>query len=118
MSKAIPAYVYGAKKEAAKEKVIFRMEYDPYMKMWGYLAGFPNAEANRGRIGCLPFKIYENGKAVFEPYTEVDKFYFLKKKLVHKGTEEAERCLKALKDMADEEDFVVVEKIVKGDRCY
>ncbi len=55
--------------ELTKEKVIFRREYDPYMKVWGYVVGFPDDEANRGKIGCLPFKIYEDGRAVFEPYT-------------------------------------------------
>ena len=104
--------------ERTKEKVIFRREYDPYQKRWGYIAGFPDDEANRGRIGCIPFKIYEDGESVFEPYTEADKNYFLAKQLVHKGTDEAEKCLKALKDMYDDEDFVVVEKIMKGNRCY
>lgn len=116
MSK-ISATMYGQKVEAEKEKVIFRREYDPYMKRWGYIAGFPNDTVLTGRIGCIPFKIYEDGKAVFEPYTEVDKFYFLKKKLVHKGTEEAEACVKALEKMYNG-NYFVAEKIIKGDVCY
>ena len=100
-----------------EQKVIIRREYDPYTKRWGYIAGFPNDSVNKGRIACTSFKIYEDGKAVFEPYDEVDKFYFLSKKIVHKGTEEAEKCLKVLEEYWEEK-FVVVEKIVKGDRCY
>ena len=117
MSKAIPAYVYGAMK-IAKEKVIFRREYDQYLKKWGYLAGFPNDEANRGRISVLPFKILDDGTVIRGSNDEADKFYFTKLKLVHKGTEEAEQCMKALKSIFPNEEFVVGEKITCKDRCY
>lgn len=118
MSKAIPAYVFGAKEEATKEKVIFRREYDPYMKTWGYLAGFPNDEANKGRIAVFDFKIFENGTVQGGCHDEADKNYFTKLKLVHKGTDEADMCLNALKKLHSDEDFYVAEKITRKDRCY
>ena len=118
MSKAIPAYIYGAKKEAAKEKVIFRREYDHYLKKWGYLAGFPNDEANRGRIAVVDFKILDDGTVIRGCFDEADINYFTKLKLVHKETEEAEECMKALKSFLPEENFMVGEKITRKDRCY
>lgn len=121
MSK-MSAIAYGQLAETVKEKVIFRREYDPYMKVWGYVAGFPNQEANRGRIAIVSFKLDEDGKAYSYYADEADKFYFTKLKLVHKGTDEAEKCLDALKKMYPEDEYeceyFVAEKIVKGDRCY
>lgn len=119
MSK-ISATMYDQKIEATKEKIIIRREYDHYTKKWGYLVGFPNAEANRGRIACLPMKIYDDGRLVFECFDEADKIYFTNLKLVHKGTDEAEQVVKALKDRwsSDNEDYVVGEKITRKDRCY
>ena len=102
----------------SKEKVIFRREYDHYQKRWGYLVGFPEMEANRGRIATLDFKVYEDGKVAAGCHDEADKFYFTKLKLVHKGTEEAEMCLKALHKIHPEYEFYVGEKITRKDRCY
>ena len=66
------------------ERVIFREEYDPYRKDWGYLAIFPDDDANPGRVACIPF--YEGvGGWRFEPYTEADLGYILRKKIIHKN---------------------------------
>ena len=65
------------------ERVIFRKEYNPYTKKWGYLACFPDDEANRGRIAATPFH-FVDGLAVFEPYSELDFGYYYKKKIIHK----------------------------------
>ena len=64
-------------------KVIFREEYNKYLKITGYLAIFPEIEARPGRVAALPF-FYNNGNPVFEPHTEIDYGYMLRKKIVHK----------------------------------
>ena len=78
-----------------KERVIFRREYDPYMKQWGYIAVFPDDEANPGRVGILPFKETDTG-FVYEPYCEANIDYVLSKKIIHKGTAAADKCLEAV----------------------
>lgn len=118
MSSNMSATRYGQKLEATKEKVIFRREYDHYLKKWGYLAGFPNDEANRGRIAVVDFKILDDGTVIRGCFDEADVLYFTKLKLVHKNTEEAEQCMKAIKSFLPEENFVVGEKITRKDRCY
>ena len=99
-----------------KERVIFRKEYDPYRKIWGFLACFPDDEANLGRIQAIPFY---KGMYEWESYglTEVSMEYYYAKKIIHKGTDEASDCLKVLKSFFPDEEFVVCEKIMykKGD---
>lgn len=79
-----------------KERVIFRREYDPYWKRWGYLAVFPDDEANPGRIGVIGFKLIDDGSVIFEAYQEASIEYVMNRKLVHKDTDEAKACLTAL----------------------
>lgn len=66
------------------ERIIFRREYDPYMKMWKYLAVFPDDPASYGRINATPF--YKNGDNWwFEPYTEVSvRYYYDSTKIIHR----------------------------------
>lgn len=99
-------------------KVIIRREYDAYRKEWGYLAAFPESSSNPGTIFCLPFYIDENGKAIFEPHTEVHLSYYYKTKLVHANTDEAEKCKIVIEDyynsMSEESIALqVVEKIIR-----
>lgn len=77
-------------------KVIIRREYDPYRKEWGYLAAFPEASANPGRILCLPFHFLEDGTTIFQPHDEVDFGSYYKTKIVHAKTDEAEKCRAAI----------------------
>lgn len=98
-----------------KERIIIRREYNPYMKMWGYLVGFPEQKANPGRIcvvGC-----YFNGQVMIESMCEADKFYFTNRKLVHKNTADA-NAVKGWLEKYYNEEFEVVEKIVKGMEVY
>lgn len=100
-----------------KIRVIFRREYDKYAKKWGYLAIYPDDEANRGRLNCLPFKLCENYN-IFESHDEVDILYLLKRKLVHKNTEEAKRCKEAVEryyasNGAGEFELVVCERVTR-----
>lgn len=103
--------------DMSKERIIIRREYDPYRKAWGYLVGFPEQKANRGRICVVGCYFNRFNKLVLESMSEADKFYFLNKKLVHKNTEDADAVLHGL-EWYYEEEFEVVEKIIKGMEAY
>ena len=97
-----------------KERVIFRKEFDKYQKRWGYIAIFPDEQSFPGCVGIIPFKLdsmYDH--PTFEPYCEASMYYVLSRKIVHKNTEEAQKCLKALEDYFSSYDykFKVVEKM-------
>lgn len=91
------------------ERVIFREEYDPYKKQWGYLAIFPDDEANPGRVGCVGFS-QGYDEWVFEPYGEADIRYVLSKKIIHKNDPRIPDLLDALESYYDTQ-FRVVEKM-------
>lgn len=94
-----------------KEKVIFREEYNPYLKQIGYLAIFPEIEASLGRVFALPF-YYINGEPRFEPHTEIDYGYMLRKKIVHKKDVRVPRLLRDI-EKYEETEFNVIEKIMR-----
>ena len=94
-----------------KEKVIFREEYNPYLKQTGYLAIFPEIEANIGRVFALPF-YYINGVPTFEPHTEIDYSYMLRKKIIHKNDTRVTKLLRDIEKFEGNE-FKVVEKIIR-----
>lgn len=78
-------------------KVIIRREYDPYMKMWKYLAAFPEDRDRLGNIMCLPFYFSRDGKnTIFECHDYVCMGYYYKTKIVHAKTDEAEKCRAAI----------------------
>lgn len=91
------------------ERVIFRREYDPYTKEWGFLAAFPDDDAGHGLIAAVPFKIRE-GKPVFENYGEIALPYYYKKKLVRRNTPDANLCRAAVEGYYNTR-FRVCEKI-------
>lgn len=93
-----------------KERVIFRKEYDPYRKIWGFLACFPDDDANLGRINAIPFYEGMYGRWESYGYTEISTEYFLTKKIIHKGTEEAKKCLEILQSFFPNEEFKVCER--------
>lgn len=66
------------------ERVIFKREYNPYTKEWGFLAAFPDDECNRGTIAATPFGFNRDGKPFFEPYTEIALSYYYGRKIVHR----------------------------------
>ena len=99
-----------ASTDSTVEPVIFRKEYDPYSKIWGYLAIFPEDEANRGRVGAVPFHKGYNDKWTFEPYTEIDISYMLRKKIVHKNDPVVPELLAAIESMYGGK-YRVVEKL-------
>lgn len=79
------------------EKLILRREYDPFMKMWKYLAVFPEERANIGRICCVAFYFNCYNQVVFEPFCEADLGYYYKKtKRIKAKSDEAEKCKTAL----------------------
>lgn len=99
------------------ERVIFRIEKNPYDTHHEYyLAVFPDTPANRGRYACISFHFGSDDKgeyAIFDPFCECDRWYYLKTKCVHKNTPLAERCKKAVEEYYGES-FRVMEKIMWG----
>lgn len=95
-----------------KEKVIFRKEYDNYMKIWKYLAVFPEERGLFGRICAVPFYFDGYWKAWFEPFCEMDCCYYYKStKIIHKNDAIIPILLSALKERYEEE-YRVMEKIM------
>ena len=80
------------------ERVIFRKEYNPVTKSWGYLAAFPDDESARGRIAVSPFALNPDGTAEFEPYTEVSFSYYYKNRIIHRGDSIIGKLRKAVED--------------------
>ena len=93
-----------------KEKVIFRREYNPYMKQWQYLACFPEEQANPGRIAAVSFYFDGHNKAHFEPFCEIDRLYYLKTRIIHKKDTVISEVLSAIENYYDQK-FRVMEKI-------
>ena len=101
----------------SKERIIIRREYDEYRRKWGYLVGFPEQKAIRGRICVVGCYFDSFGQFVNESMSEANKDYFLRRKLVHKDTADANTVKGWLEKIYNEE-FEVVEKIVKGMEVY
>ena len=91
------------------QKVIFREEYNKYTDEWGFLAIFPEDEANLGRVVILPF-VFRGEKAIFEPFGEGDIDYVLRKKIVHKNDERIPMLVDAVERYIDDK-IQVVEKV-------
>ena len=94
-----------------RERVIFRRDYDPYMKIEKYLACFPDDEANIGNIAYVP--IYFNGKderPCHDVYAEMPLDYYYKKKIIYKTDPIVNKLVDALKYFYEGE-YKVVEKI-------
>ena len=107
------------------ERVIFRTEYDPYMKMKKYLAVFPDDPHAPGRIACLPFYFgnlygsYAHGgeEAIFEPYCEISYGYYYKStRIIHKRDARCEALLKTVSEYYEGTPFDVVEKLTHQQR--
>lgn len=96
------------------ERVVFRIEKNPYAGGTGYLAVFPEDDARPGHIACTPF-YFENGRPVFEPFTEMSLEYYYHTKPVHKNSRKAEQCLTAITEYYHCR-FEVGEKINRGRR--
>lgn len=94
------------------ERVILRHEKNPYTNQMGYLAIFPDDEANPGRVGAISFSFNQYGNPIFEPYCEVTLGYMYEQKIIHKNEEDVEKCIKALSEFYDEE-YKVCEKITR-----
>ena len=92
------------------ERVIFRREYDTYMKMWKVLCVFPDSEANPGRIECQSMYFDGHGTAWFEPFTECTIPYYWSTKPL-KDKELAEKCKAELETRYDCK-FRVMQKIM------
>lgn len=92
------------------ERVVFRIEHDPYMEIDKVLAVFPDDEANRGRICFVPMWFDGHGTAWFDPYGEMAIQYYWSTKPL-KDMEMAEKCKKALEDRYGGE-FRVMQKIM------
>ena len=97
------------------KRVILRREYNPFNKRWGYLAIFPDDEANPGCVGAIPFYFNSFDEPIFEPYCEISLGYMYNKKIVHKNENDVNRCLNALNNMYDTE-FTACEKMSKPRR--
>ena len=73
------------------ERLILRTEYDPFREAGNVLACFPDDEAKPGRIAAVPM-YFRFDMTYFEPYTEIDDYYYLAKTKPLKDAELAERC--------------------------
>ena len=77
------------------ERVVFRRDYDPYMKTEKYLAVFPDDPHNVGRLAFVSF-YFNDDRAVFEPYGEMSLDYYRKTIRVRRQSDEELRCLQAI----------------------
>lgn len=94
------------------EKLVLRREFDPYRCAWGFLAVFPDDPANGGRLAATAFYFDNYGKAMFEPYGEIDReYYYCKTKRVRKNSFEAVKCKTVLEAYYNTE-FKLMEKIM------
>lgn len=80
-----------------KERVVFRKEFDPYMKMWKYLAVFPDDVASIGMWMAVPiWKV--NNHPWRESAGEVSwDYYYNMTKVVHKKDPIVEELVEILK---------------------
>lgn len=92
------------------ERVIFRKEYDPYMKEWGFLAAFPDDDCNDGTISGVSFWFDANGKAWFETYTDYSLPYYYSKKIVRRKDPMIGKLRKAVEEYYGTK-FRVCEKV-------
>ena len=97
------------------ERVIFRKEFDPYRKEWGYLAAFPDDPANLGRIEGVSFHFDGNDTAWFEPFGEMSLDYFYHRPIIHKTDQIIPKLIEALNIHYGYEDgeLKVVERITR-----
>ena len=94
-----------------KERIIFRHEYDPYMKIWKYLCVFPDAVENwRGDVGCVSIWKADDGHWWHESYGGVSREYCYKCKIIHKNSPDAAKALEGIKAIYGGE-YTVVEKM-------
>lgn len=93
------------------QKVIFREEFDKYTEELGYMAIFPEDEANVGCVGIIPFKI-RNGKPIYEPYCEADIDYVMTNKIIHKNDERIPELVEAIENRIEDR-VQVIEKIMR-----
>ena len=99
-----------------QERVIFRKEWDPYMKEYHYLCIFPDCPANPGRYCCRAIWKDGYGHWTGDSMSECDYGYLRKCKIIHKGSDEAREALEGLNivDPSESADgYVVVEKIMR-----
>lgn len=111
------------KKNDPREKVIFRREYDPYTKTWGYLACFPDDEKEVywSYIGAIPFYLNDENNPnswVREPYSSMSYNYYLHTKIIHKNDPIIPTLIAALESMQLQTEignpgYVVVEKVMR-----
>ena len=93
------------------QKVIFREEYDKYTEEWGFLAIFPEDEANNGCVAVIPFR-FRDKRPWYEPYTEASIDYVLSKKIIHKNDERIPELVDAIEKRI-EDTVQVVEKMMR-----
>ena len=95
------------------DRVIFRTEYNPYIKTTAYIAVFPDDEANAGHYGAVSFH-FDGKKAVFEPYGEISHDYYLKKTAtVHRSSAVIPSLLNAIQERYDMP-FRVMDKVLRA----
>ena len=82
------------------ERVAFRLEFDPYMKVDKVLACFPDEETNPGRLACLSMWFDGNGNVWFEPWGDCVITYYWECKPL-KDVDLAQKCKEALETRYD-----------------
>ena len=93
------------------QKVIFREEFDPYTEEKGFLAIFPEDEANSGCVAVIPFR-FRDKRPWYEPYSEASIDYVLSKKIIHKNDERIPALVEAIEKRIEDQ-VQVVEKMMR-----
>ena len=92
------------------ERIVLRLEYDPYMEMEKIMVCYPEEEALFGRLCCQAMWFDGNGTAWFEACDECDIEYYWKTKPL-KDKVLADKCKNAL-EARYEQKFRVMQKIM------
>ena len=93
------------------EKVIFRAEKNPYFNGDSFLAVFPETASNPGMLAALPFH-YENGIAIFEPFTEISRGYYYKTRIIHARSVIVPKLIQTISERYHDA-FVAAERILR-----
>ena len=95
-----------------RERVIFRREYNRETKQDGFIACYPDEEANAGRILALPFHFTDTNMIITECHGEISLNYFYSQKIIHKNDPIIPKLIHALERLYGGK-YEAIEKITR-----